>query len=89
MSNPGKYTKKPVTVEAFQYTGENYLELSVWTRGYITKADGDEGKYCRVLDTLHGSWITFGIGDWIIRGLKGEYYPVTETIFHDLYAEAE
>lgn len=80
----GRYTKRPVTIEAMQYTGDNYLELSAWCH-YVHKMTG----YTQVMDFLHGTWINFGKGDWIIKGTHGEYYPVNELVFTELYEEAQ
>lgn len=67
------YTKKPVTIEAVRWNGEDISEPSVW----FTKAiDGGciriEGNYINI-KTLGGEMIALP-GDYIIKGIKGEIY---------------
>lgn len=77
-----KYTKKPVTIEALQWTGENRKELfDFCDKSYM---NGDELR----IQTLEGSMIA-SIGDYIIKGVKGEFYPCKPSIFALTYDEGE
>lgn len=45
----------------------------------------DEDAGWLVLDALHDSWISLEPGDYLVRGTKGEYYPIKEAVFHETY----
>lgn len=74
----GRFRKKPVVVEALQWTGENIEEL----RAFIPK------KLLRgtKIVTLEGV-MTISRGDWIIKGVLGEYYPCKPDVFEKTYDE--
>ena len=81
-----KYRKKPVVVEAMQYSGKNELQLIAWIGpNYITASTHPDGF---MITTLEGSMLARP-GDWIIRGVKGEYYPCKPDIFAATYEPAE
>ena len=87
-----KYRKKPVAVEAFQWRKGTHpkaiLELPVWACEACL--DDKIGYNCGVLwvQTLEGR-LTFNSGDYIVRGVKGELYPVRKDIFEETYEEVE
>ena len=90
-----KATKKPVTIEAIQWTGENLEELinftgkaerfDEWfpTWGDYEKHVKSEGHTFKVI-TLEGS-MTALVGDYIIKGVQGEFYPCKPEIFNATY----
>lgn len=86
----GKYRKKPVVVEAWQLTRENWRELEGLDRrikaiGNWKTPDDISGLN---IHTLEG--IMFAdFGDWIIKGVKGEFYPVEDEIFRKTYEATE
>lgn len=69
-----------------QYDGWNLLELSAWSGKMVSKPSGDLPG---VFDVLHGTQILIKPGDYIIRGIKGEYYPCDEVVFAETYIGAE
>lgn len=79
----GTFRKKPVEVQAMQWTGglASSDELVQWTRGNFTWYD-DTGE---VWDYLHETWVELEVGDWIIRGIQGEFYPCKQDIFAETY----
>jgi hypothetical protein len=91
-----KYKKKPVIIDAVQWTGKNHREMfDFLTQDTFSaeamKVTGDhfyidhskvEGGL--IIKTLEGEHLAT-IGDYIIRGVKGEYYPCKEDIFHQSY----
>ena len=94
-----RYTKKPVTVEAIQYTGANLREVLDFTgkhprwgewfksfEDYEAHVCSDRGVF-KVL-TLEGTMEALP-GDWIIRGVKGEHYPCKPDIFAATYTRAD
>lgn len=80
-----KYRKKPVEVEACQYTGDVYTTKC--TRDF-NKAyqDGifreEDGKL--LIETLEGT-MTASKGDYIIKGINGEFYPCKPDVFEKTY----
>ena len=74
-----KYRKKPVEVDAIQWTGDNFGELT----DFMHDAYGVDGKKITIT-TLEGI-MTADIGDWIIKGVKGEFYPCKPDIFEQTY----
>lgn len=91
----GRFTKKPVTIEAVRYTRRfNWPE---WFHNAVSRNDvivhgtgkfagTDEPCYCEI-KTLEGS-MRADEGDWIIRGVKGELYPCKPDIFEATYSRA-
>jgi hypothetical protein len=86
------FRKKPVVVEAVQYTDTVSGEVILaWTAGTQTPAFlTDLGMTLRVrtLESGDGSHIV-GIGDWVIRGVSGEHYPCKPDIFAATYEAVE
>ena len=76
-----KYRKKPVVIEAIQFTGKNFGEIYGFTDGLAEKYFDE---YACVIPTLEGNHIA-SEGDYIIRGVKGEYYPCKPDIFAETY----
>ncbi len=87
-----RYTKRPVTIEAFRFDGQTNLradKVPMWFVDAIL--DG-----CIIafpshihIKTLEGD-MRADVGDWIIRGVKGEIYPCKPSIFAETYdAEVE
>jgi len=80
-----KYRKKPVVIEAMQYTGHNAVEVMAWANlPEITEAF--EGGI--EIATLEGTMRAVP-GDWVIRGVKGEMYPCKPDIFAATYEPVE
>lgn len=91
------YVKRPIHVEAIQWTGDNWREILDWA-GNITfwafeddemPNDDDPEATAAVFDLLHSSWILLRTGDWILKGTKGEFYLVNSTVFAEIYSEFE
>lgn len=94
-SGVGRFTKKPVTIEAIQWTGGNLKEVvaftgihprfhewfSCWDE-YVEHV-GMSGGIFKIF-TLEGA-MKATPGDWIIRGVKGEHYPCKPDIFTATY----
>jgi hypothetical protein len=81
MNEPKKYRKKPVVIAAMQWTGENREAIKSWCGAsdwlYVPEL---------VIPTLEGSMSALP-GDWIIKGVKGEFYPCKPDIFAATYEE--
>lgn len=78
-----KYRKKPVVVEAIQYDGKN-IEAIEQFAGYEAM-DKDGTLFIR---TLENRRLQADAGDWIIKGVKGEFYPCKPDIFEATYEPA-
>lgn len=76
-----KYRKKPVVIEAVRFIGSNYKEI----REFI-----GENALCSdlsiVIPTLEGDMVAQK-GDYIIKGVQGEFYPCKPDIFEQTYEE--
>ena len=81
------YRKKPVEIQAIQWDGENYGDMRDFTRradGFSALVDREGDK--AAIETLEGV-MTASIGDWIIKGVKGEFYPCKPDIFEATYEQ--
>lgn len=75
------FTKKPVTIEARQYDG-NAEALIDWIEGHggLTRYSITPAGSQFFIYTLEGTHEVTP-GDWIIKGVKGEFYPCKPDIF--------
>jgi len=82
------FRKKPVVIEAMQYEGgKTTSALLHWVRHHGTDIGiGFGGKHLTIT-TLEGE-MRADIGDWIIKGVKGEFYPCKPDIFAATYEAA-
>jgi hypothetical protein len=86
-----KYRKKPVVIEAIQWHGNNLQEIidliglhpsaKKWTWEEYEAVVSEQGLK---IFTLEGAMMA-NIGDYIIRGIKGEAYPCKPDIFMATY----
>ena len=81
-----KYIKKPVIIEAVQWNGHNCTEVATFVAG-TKRTFGFSGDSC-IIETLEGTMIA-SKGDYIIKGIKGEFYPCKPDIFQATYEECE
>ena len=91
-----KYRKKPVVIDAYRFTGgeDGWNTLMGWLESLGLEgedADGssDQGAMWMdgddlIIPTLEGDHRA-DPGDWIIRGVKGEFYPCKPDIFEATY----
>jgi hypothetical protein len=86
-----QFRKKPVVIEARQLTREAGEELAAWSGGRWASlySRGDRGEDIShiVIPTLEGDHRA-DLGDWIIKGVKGEFYPIKADIFAETYEPA-
>lgn len=82
-----KYRKKPVVVEAVQFTDENKDQVLRWvnSNGYAD-FDDNTGDPIIKIQTLEGV-MTARFCDYIIKGIKGEFCPCKPDIFKQTYEE--
>jgi hypothetical protein len=86
-----KYQKRPVVVEAILYTGQNHDAIQEFAgRAKFDAVDvedrtDDPEITAQVFDILHSTWVGVKDGQWIIRGVRGEYYPCDAEVFDETY----
>ena len=78
-----KYRKKPIIVEAMQNTGKNVFEIGKFSDGKCRPFYTPNG-YKFSVDTLEGT-MEANVGDYIIKGVKGEFYPCKPDVFEATY----
>lgn len=83
----GFYRKKPVVIEAVQVT-EEWFSCGHPNPMHLASIIVDPIAKTIAIPTLEGT-MTAQIGDWIIRGIKGEYYPCKPDIFEATYEPVE
>jgi len=103
MSEPKQFQKKPVKIWAMQFPAsgspaaahEVYLWVEENTQGsydYLGDERPEHGVSIdpsdglMVINTLEGE-MKVGLGDWVIQGVKGEFYPCKPDIFEATYSE--
>ena len=74
-----KYRKKPVVIDAVQWTGFNLQEMREFLPHHLSGEDNSLN-----IKTLEGV-MRADKGDWIIKGVKGEFYPCKPDIFEQTY----
>lgn len=90
-----KYRKKPIVIDAVRWTGTNIDEVLAIVNfatlpnneGYIKPGIGHVPLTGELsIPTLEGT-MTAKPGDWIVRGVKGECYPIKPDIFEATYEQ--
>lgn len=89
-----KYRKKPVVIEARQFCGDHdRAELMAWCRATKlaeTHSMGIRGFCIPTLEDGAGEGLHIALpGDWIIKGVRGEFYPCKPDIFAATYEFVE
>ena len=80
-----QYIKKPIPVEAIQWTGDNFQEV----REFMNDAHVVITMYDDlIIPTLEGD-MKAPKDSWIIRGAMGEYYPCRREVFEETYEPVE
>ena len=83
-----KYRKKPVVIDAWQLTKEN-IEAGIpdWIDTEQVRLFGETNAFAEI-HTFEGT-MQASYGDYIIKGVQGEFYPCKPDIFEATYEEAE
>lgn len=83
-----KYRKKPVVIEAREIRAYTDLlgadGIEAWCGGVA--AQDSDGPVYLLISTLEGV-MRADIGDWVIKGVNGEFYPCKNDIFRKTYDE--
>ncbi len=79
-----RYRKRPVVIEAVQWTGENTNEIYKFAgKAVSAEVYKSDGKLLAI-ETLEGTMYA-PVGDYIIKGVDGEFYPCKPDIFEKTY----
>lgn len=76
------YRKKPIVVEARQFLPESSEGIARWVHYHKGQCRIEDAQV--VIVTLEGE-MRADAGDYIIRGVKGEFYPCKRDIFEEIY----
>jgi hypothetical protein len=79
-----KVRKKPVEVEAVQFTNDNKDRAFTFVTCNCSPSFNDAGQPILKIQTLEGV-MTANINDWIIKGVAGEFYPCKPDMFEKTY----
>lgn len=91
-----KFRKKPIVIDAIQATADNGMDVARFLGMLDMPGNKIEENLKRgysppelfILKTLEGDMIVRA-GDWIIKGVNGEFYPCKPDIFEKTYEPAE
>lgn len=78
------YRKRPVEITAVRWDGENWEEVLAAFPEVPTDVAWDIDSHSLIVRTLEGR-MRCAQGDWLIRGVKGEFYPCKDDIFQSTY----
>lgn len=78
-----QFVKKPIIVEAIQWTGKNEHEVMKFVGSHCCLVNKSNGK-ALIINTLERDHYA-SVNDWIVKGVKGEFYPVKPDIMEQTY----
>lgn len=78
-----KFRKKPVVIDAMQFTGKNHADALAFCERNATAMQNDIA-----ISTLEGL-MRANPGDWIVKGVEGEFYPVKPSVFAATYESVD
>jgi hypothetical protein len=84
---PQRYRKKPAVIEAVQLHRANAPAVALWCGGVVLPVSTEPAQAIEIA-TLEGA-MRAELGDWIIRGVHGEFYPCKPSIFAATYEPVE
>lgn len=83
------YVKKPIQIEAVQWNGKNFDEIKEFCKDAMIAYGGEliiptleDGKFIKAKHVATE-------GDYVIKGIRGEFYFCKEDIFNEIYEEVE
>lgn len=86
--------KRAVEVDTIQWTGDNEADVAAFAGGpqFFYALDDADRENCddpeataAVYDRLHSTWVLVYTGQHIVRGIKGEFYPIAEDVLAETY----
>lgn len=84
-----KYRKKPIVIDAWQFRiAQDGPDIAKWCGGRFEEhpkpSDPTDIYSCIVIPTLEGN-MQANLGDYVIKGVQGEFYPCKPDIFQETY----
>lgn len=83
------YVKRPIPIEAIQWNGKNFDEIKAFCKDAMIAYDGEliiptleDGKFIKAKHVATE-------GDYVIKGVRGEFYFCKKDIFNETYEEVE
>jgi len=86
-----QYRKKPIVIEARQFHNHAHWAVAEWCGGDLIQDfpdDAEDRSPYIVIHTFEGDHRA-QLGDWIITGIRGEFYPCKPAIFEQTYEKVE
>lgn len=83
-----KYRKKPIVIEAELVTLDNLEKIAGWIDGFKGDAYLEPDSPGIYIVTREGT-MKADVGDYVIQGIAGEFYPCKPDIFEATYEEVE
>jgi len=83
------YRKKPVTIRAWKFDPDP--DENDWIEDFLDRDSNheyDDEENQIVIHTLEGN-MRASVGDYVIQGVQGEFYPCKSDIFHETYEEVD
>lgn len=94
MTGPQKFRKKPVEIEAIQWTGKNPAAVRAFTGMHKLPNGGDhfvfttQSGHGELFVAANGAWLDIEVGEWVIQDARG-FYPCKPDIFEKTYEKVE
>lgn len=88
MDAPLRFKKKPVEVEAWQVSDEGVEAILAWMTSEPGETDAKVINDELLICTLEGE-MKASVGDWVVKGIAGEFYPCRSDIFAQTYESAD
>ena len=84
-----KYRKKPVVIEVYQYKQgfleDNKIPFEFRTAVCLKPCMDKQFPHIHTLEGNH----FIKVYDWIVKGVKGEFYPIKNDIFLETYEKVD
>lgn len=87
MLEPRTFRKKPNVVDALQFTGPDMIDDVEAFVDFNFRLEADADQTLKLWNNLEASWIRCPIGHWILKGIRGEFYPCDPDVFAETYEE--
>jgi hypothetical protein len=91
MNQPKTFRKKPVEIQAMQWTGSNGEPLHAWMKGDFQQT-ASHGQFtgkdytAMIWVAANDNWSRIETGEWVLRDSKG-FYPCKADVFAETYDE--
>lgn len=89
-----RFRKRPIEVDTVQWTGGNEAELIAFTGHRFEPVPVEDraerpDTTAQVYDELHDTWVGVKTGQHVVRGVKGEFYPIAEDVLAETYERVD